>query len=406
MCKVWMINDVQNILKTHNETVFLQNLLCEKNLTAETAEAILTKCGIHLKKRKFRAAILELDHPYAADASLENRKMLLSSFLNQLAPAYGCMPLVAFLTETSVVSLLFGQTDGNELFYRLKHKFLNVTGCTLSIGVSVPFSEIVDIPKAIRQAKSALSQKAYYGGGTVVTYQNKRQLGKGGAPILFSENLYDLCGLIREQKSDEAIRIVEQYFDSVSKSKENIGNVKELIYLLALMITHDRCLAQAASNAFQDDTTLTESFKACETCKELREWIIRLIQITARYVDMFAVDHYSANIKKAILFTMQNYAKPITVGMIADELGVSANHFMRLFKKETGKTYGAYLTEYRIVQAKKLLLTGKYKVYEVGEMVGYTNPIYFNKVFRNYMGHNPGYYIGKGAGCPARAGNG
>lgn len=53
---------------------------------------------------------------------------------------------------------------------------------------------------------------------------------------------------------------------------------------------------------------------------------------------------------------------------------------MRIFKRETGKTFTEYLTEYRIEMALQMLNTNNYKIYEVSKCVGYSNPKYFCKI--------------------------
>ena len=53
----------------------------------------------------------------------------------------------------------------------------------------------------------------------------------------------------------------------------------------------------------------------------------------------------------------------------------------------TSKT--TYLDRIRITEAKRLLSTDEYKVYEVAEMVGYTNINYFHNKFKKYVGISP-----------------
>ncbi|MDE1548117.1 response regulator [Jeotgalibaca caeni] len=67
----------------------------------------------------------------------------------------------------------------------------------------------------------------------------------------------------------------------------------------------------------------------------------------------------------------------------------NAEYLGREFSQRVGKKFNTKLTEYRIEQAKKLLLKS-YKVYEVAKMVGYeNNPEYFNLVFKKHVGTTP-----------------
>lgn len=66
---------------------------------------------------------------------------------------------------------------------------------------------------------------------------------------------------------------------------------------------------------------------------------------------------------------------------IADHVGLSSGRLSVLFKKETGNTVNDAITATRIQKAKELLASGKYKVYEVSELVGYKTSQYFSTIF-------------------------
>ena len=52
-----------------------------------------------------------------------------------------------------------------------------------------------------------------------------------------------------------------------------------------------------------------------------------------------------------------------------------------------------YLVDVRIQKAKEFLMQlGKYKVYEVSEMVGYVDYAYFTKIFKKKTGVSPKKY--------------
>jgi two-component system response regulator YesN len=66
---------------------------------------------------------------------------------------------------------------------------------------------------------------------------------------------------------------------------------------------------------------------------------------------------------------------------------------MHMFRNEISKTFNECLTEYRMHIAKKLLLSGNYRVYEISKMVGYANVKYFSQVFRREHGVTPLKYV-------------
>ena len=92
-------------------------------------------------------------------------------------------------------------------------------------------------------------------------------------------------------------------------------------------------------------------------------------------------------------FISENYQSPdISVEMLCDHLHVSPAYFSTLFKKETGMSFVAYLTQVRMDEAVKLLSTTEDKTYEISLKVGYTEPNYFSYVFKKQFGMSPTKY--------------
>lgn len=82
----------------------------------------------------------------------------------------------------------------------------------------------------------------------------------------------------------------------------------------------------------------------------------------------------------------------ISVGSIAQHLGLSEGHLSHLFKKETGCTLTGYLTRYRIHRAMELLRDCRTKVYQAAELVGYKDITYFSATFKKLTGMSPSEY--------------
>lgn len=78
-----------------------------------------------------------------------------------------------------------------------------------------------------------------------------------------------------------------------------------------------------------------------------------------------------------------------TTESAADRFGFNKDYFGRLFKSEFGESFGDFYKRFRMRYAEKLLATGRYKVYEVSEMLGFSSVDYFSAVFKNISGKRP-----------------
>ncbi len=84
-----------------------------------------------------------------------------------------------------------------------------------------------------------------------------------------------------------------------------------------------------------------------------------------------------------------HYAERISIESVAEELGVSASYLSRKFKETTNHTFLELLNEHRIQQSVKLLSTGRFRVSEIGEKVGFNEYKHFYAVFKKHTGLTP-----------------
>ena len=101
----------------------------------------------------------------------------------------------------------------------------------------------------------------------------------------------------------------------------------------------------------------------------------------------------SRYVLEAMNYVGAHYNNPnISVGVIAQSIGISEGHLSHIFKRETDYTLLNYLTRYRIHRAMELLKSGRLKVYEVADKVGYRDITYFSTTFKRLVGVSPSEY--------------
>ena len=88
----------------------------------------------------------------------------------------------------------------------------------------------------------------------------------------------------------------------------------------------------------------------------------------------------------------EHITENISHDVIAARYHLHPSYLSRLFKQEVGETLTEYLLRIRIEKAAALLKTGRYKVGEIAEMVGYSASSYFSIMFKKYTGFSPREY--------------
>ncbi|MGL1891374.1 MAG: response regulator [Spirochaetaceae bacterium] len=88
----------------------------------------------------------------------------------------------------------------------------------------------------------------------------------------------------------------------------------------------------------------------------------------------------------------ENYKENLTLGYVADIMGLNSAYLGQIFKKEIGESFNTYLHKLRLTEAKELLTSTDIKIYEVANRVGYQDVNYFMKKFENTFNTTPKQY--------------
>lgn len=101
---------------------------------------------------------------------------------------------------------------------------------------------------------------------------------------------------------------------------------------------------------------------------------------------------YSGHVYKALGFIESNYSKNISVNEIASAVDLSPDYLSKQFKQFTGMTLIEYVKNFRFAKAIEILKDPAVSVAEVANRVGYEDPCYFTRQFKQLMKMSPSEY--------------
>lgn len=135
----------------------------------------------------------------------------------------------------------------------------------------------------------------------------------------------------------------------------------------------------------QQDVMALESWEGLvEYCDRVFDFIRIAQSEEGRNVNEFVL--------KAKQYICENICRDVSREEVAAKVFVCPSYLSKLFVKETGETYLTYVNSVKIEKAKELLKDPENRSYQIGEMLGYSTPKYFARLFKAQTGMTPSEY--------------
>lgn len=105
----------------------------------------------------------------------------------------------------------------------------------------------------------------------------------------------------------------------------------------------------------------------------------------------YTVTQYKSSklMAEACLYISQNCEKPLTLDIVAHQLGISKSYFSHLFKDYTQMTFVDYLIQERINRAETLFWGPKKRMIDIAFECGFSSISSFNRTFKKVKGISP-----------------
>lgn len=93
-----------------------------------------------------------------------------------------------------------------------------------------------------------------------------------------------------------------------------------------------------------------------------------------------------------LTFISEHFTENITSKQAAASMHFNQSYFCRRFRGEFGMSFSEYLNIFRIMHARQLLEDEKCKIKDIYFECGFSDPIYFSRCFKKYVGILPSAY--------------
>lgn len=174
--------------------------------------------------------------------------------------------------------------------------------------------------------------------------------------------------------------VCRSYYNLIVKEYGNIITLNETVTLRNFnsMFSH-------IFNCFAHDVYYSEA----ELSKYITDLLTTLIAPSSTQV---TTPNTLSPTAQSMSYIRSHFTKDISVNNLADQVALSPYYFIRLFKKETGKTPHQYILEMRINSSKFYLRTTNSSIQEIAFACGFKSLNNFCICFKNIVNMTPTEY--------------
>lgn len=364
----------------------------EYNMVVQLTESILN--GTITDKHDFQERLLE----YPAPASFTSNLFVLAvkhgrSSLHQLSN-YALTEISPYLSamytvkHTDHITLLVCEMEKIHSHLTL---FSEITNMALwiksnlpfySIGISNMYTRVRNFYEAVSEAMQAMYHGFYLQKGSIQYIYNT-----SGALLdkeLLARYRTGIIELMKSKDYDGLRYQMNQVFDYLETEKPAdipflLDYFKDLFYLICSVY-----MSETQNYQILAGNRDLEPFQDILKCNFLSE----VKKLTNSLLDLLGQESHNPShspvINEAMDYIQGHFTENITLKDVSAAVHMNADYLGKLFKKETGNSFNAYLTTLRMDYADYLIRNTSLKKYEISEKLGYTNFSYFSRIYNQY----------------------
>jgi len=375
-------------------------------LSIEYVQEQFVFLGINIMFGSMIFALIKVSSSFAGENNIDdqleeqakqgNTSIIASEGEEYFSEQYEC---AAFCYSKNEIGILFNYKPQNkqdavdtllQMANGFCQKVLKDMNVMLSIGISKIFDNILQIPTAFRQAKEAIDHQFFGGSGSVICYSEISSV-RLEDKVRYNDVENRLTGAIRIANSGEISLIINEFF-IVNKNiyPTQLIDAVQKLYLVIYYNVLSYLNENIGTPFLEHNLDIEKHFG---TIYELKKWLIDELFDISAFLQKNIKNQSQRYVEHAKTIIETGYDSNISLNSIANVIGLTPTYLSAIFKEITDMTFTDYLIHIRIEKAKELLCTKLYKVYEIAQMVGYSNVRYFSELFKKKTGFTPNDFL-------------
>ncbi|MFP4373042.1 MAG: response regulator [Spirochaetaceae bacterium] len=233
--------------------------------------------------------------------------------------------------------------------------------------------------------------EAVAGGLSVVSHGSPRALERAsGYPYELEAALFEA---VRDGRAEDAHRLAGEAADRLALQGDS--HTFERRRLVEMLTVIARRLEIDPAEIVVDEVRALDAYEAADSRARLRSVTLEAVDALCRRPPRYAAPGSHARIDLVRAYIEAHYNEELSLERAAAEARLSPQYLSRAFKKAAGMSFVCYIHATRVRWAKVLLTDTRMSVKEIAAAVGYSDPNYFSRVFKQQTNVTPSAYRDK-----------
>ncbi|MDW7674048.1 MAG: response regulator [Bacillota bacterium] len=341
---------------------------------------------LDIKNEKYTCLIIR------TEASINREEILLKNIKNQfkniVAEVFGYVFLkdvVLFMFDSNLEQIITNSQFAKALD-SIKRQLTDKNVAEIKIGLGEVNNDFTKLRVSYVQAKEAL-----------ISDLKSNEINRNFIQQIYDKELV-LCEQVINEDYHGAIKQLDNIFHSWLTHQQNhpqnlVDYVKQLITLINRSVMKFFGSNEDLTNSLTIMDQINQDLNNLKDVTEAKVYLNGLIKDVITKISQHKKDRNQKMIDVVKGYIEKKFMEPeLSLNEVANHIGISSFYLSKCFKKIEGINFKEYLIKVRINKAKRLMREEGKNVQEAAFTVGYTDPNYFSKAFKKYVGLSPKQY--------------
>ena len=276
----------------------------------------------------------------------------------------------------------------------IRSTIMEITGYSVSIGLSRYCHNKNDLWKAYEESFQALKQVFFYGKNSILLYSPEHNISskdkiKNQEMILHQKiiaKIFSGNNKLLEDVVNETISILKIEENNEMKVKSKI------VIIIAKITQYFENVKFDNSYVLDRQARLIVAIFQATSLKDVQDLVNKYAFDISKIINIAKNKDSKISMELSLSFMKEFYYEDLKLKDIANMAGYSQSYFSRTFSDTFGSSFIEILVEIRIENAKLLLKNYNSTISEISEKVGFKNNTYFSVAFKKKTGLSPIQY--------------